>query len=168
MTVKFDLANSTMIETIFRGIFATLEGDMPKVAPTKMTLDEQAKEKEGKDEKKKIDEERILSLGQEISKVIPGMMFSPAEIQGYFLKWKREPEKAVENAAAWVEKTKIEKITKEKEERERLEKERLAAEKAEKKAKEAEEKEKAEGKAEGVKLVNGVKEKESESDSESV
>ncbi|KUJ19221.1 uncharacterized protein LY89DRAFT_683146 [Mollisia scopiformis] len=138
MQVKFDLANTVMITTIFRSIFATLEGDMPASrnivirspsstkAPSKSPSAEEtlatklAAEKKALDEKlaKEKEEERIKALGEDFAAVIPTMTFSPAEIQGYLLKHKRHPDTAVAEAAAWVEKMKIEKKKKAKEEEE--------------------------------------------------
>ena len=153
LVVKFDLANSQMIASIFRSIFATLEADDPKpksdvsVRPPKaskaseFTKDELAraldeKEAEARSEEERIAEEaRIQTLGDKIATLIPSLTFSPAEIQGYFLKWKRQPELAVENAPEWVEKTITDKKKREIEERERLEKERMEKEKVEKEGK---------------------------------
>jgi chaperone BCS1 len=163
MTVKFDLANTHMITTIFRSIFATLEGDIPPSAkgrkipirtPTKLSPIEisngqtvaskliEEEKKRVEDElkeflaRKKIEEEKVHKLGEEIATLIPSMTFSPAEIQGYFLKHKRQPEVAVREAAAWVERMKLEKKKKAKEEKEKEEREKKAAEEAAKKAEE--------------------------------
>lgn len=163
MTVKFDLANTHMITTIFRSIFATLEGDIPPTAkgrkipirtPTKLSpveissgktvasklIEEEKKRVEDELQeflaRKKVEEEKVHKLGEEIATLIPSMTFSPAEIQGYFLKHKRQPETAVREATAWVEQMKIEKKKKAKEEKEKEEKEKKAAEEAAKKAEE--------------------------------
>lgn len=148
MMVKFDLANSLMIQTIFRGIYATLEGDVPASlsrqiirGPKKRgTLSKQAQavedERQRKEEellekialeKKKIEEEKVERLSIEIATKIPTMTFSPAEIQGYLLKHKRAPEVAVREAEAWVQKS-LEDRVKEKEKKAKEEKEK--AEKA--------------------------------------
>jgi chaperone BCS1 len=118
MTIKFDLANTQMITTIFQSIFATLEGDIPKNLPfkirtptstnaAKLLEDEKAREKLEKEllTRKEKEDERVRELGLEIAKLIPSLTFSPAEIQGFFLKWKRQPEMAVKEAKGWVEKT---------------------------------------------------------------
>jgi chaperone BCS1 len=147
MQVKFDLANSTMITTIFRSIFATLEGDMPPSSSTKgvsirtptstkykttadeahatKLLEEQKKIEEAAALKlKQIEEERIKSLGESFAALIPTMTFSPAEIQGYLLKHKRAPDVAVREAGAWVEKMKVEKKKKAEEDEEKAKKEK--------------------------------------------
>lgn len=187
MNIKFDLANTDMINTIFRGIYATLEGDVPttgalanlqlrksgKSVPAvvlskkeKLIADAQ-KAKEAlvdearMEEKKKIEDENVSRLGQAFADVIPTMTFSPAEVQGYLLKHKRQPEVAVKEAADWVVKTladkKKESAKKAKEEAERVEKERLEEEK--KNLEEAKEKLQLEKTklAEETAKVNGVK-----------
>lgn len=150
MTVEFKLSNAQMISTIFRSIFATLEGDMPPsatrnsiairsplkcssdLAPTaKLLADEKAAEAAAALAVKKIEGARIEQLSEEFAALIPSMNFSPAEIQGYLLKHKRDPEKAIQGAPAWVEKTKEEKKKKAKEEKEIKEQEKAEAEKKE-------------------------------------
>jgi len=137
MTVKFDLANTAMITTIFRSIFATLEGDIPPSKngvvirpPIKFCnsteeahaakLAEEAKklEEEAALKLKVAEEEHVRKLGEEFATIVPTMTFSPAEVQGYLLKHKRAPENAVKEGAAWVEKMKLEKRKKAKEEEE--------------------------------------------------
>ncbi|KAH6668749.1 BCS1 N terminal-domain-containing protein [Halenospora varia] len=186
MMVKFDLASTSMLSTIFRAIFATLEGDMPPTskrisirspASKSSTLsekekldikhkeEEEARLEEEFREKKKRDEEKVALLAEEFAQVIPGMTFSPAEIQGFCLKYKRAPEEAAKNAAEWVKTMKTEKIKegerKLREEKEALEKERGEEEKERKEKEEAEKKEKEEekkAKEEEAPKVNGVKE----------
>jgi len=160
MTIKFDLANAQMITTIFRSIFATLEGDIPASAKvtTSITIrtpsaslskteaslllleDEKrrAEEEAAFLARKKREEEKVLKLSEEFANLIPTMTFSPAEIQGYLLKHKRQPELAIQGAEAWVEKTKEEKKKKAKEEKEKESKE-SEKERKEKEAKAEEE-----------------------------
>ena len=59
------------------------------------------------------------------------MDFSPAEVQGYLLKHKRDPEEAIKGALAWVVKTKEEKQKKAKEEKDQEEKDKAEAERKE-------------------------------------
>ena len=150
MTVKFDLATTEMIKTIFRAIFATLEGDIPKSAkqteiairsPKKSAdlskdqlsqIEDDKKEAEALEAKRILEEKRISELATDIADIIPSMTFSPAEIQGYLLKNKREPEAAIRDAEEWVKTTLTEKKKKEKEQREKEEKEKLEMQKAEK------------------------------------
>jgi len=158
MTIKFDLANTQMITTIFRSIFATLEGDIPASAkpssaisirsPSITISKAETSHLQLEDEKKKAEEEaaflalkkredeKVSRLGEEFAALIPTMTFSPAEIQGYLLKHKRQPEIAVKEAPGWVEKMKEEKKKKAKEEEEKeseenAEKRKAAEQKAE-------------------------------------
>lgn len=48
-------------------------------------------------------DDQIAALAAEFAARIPSGEFSPAEIQGYLLKHKTEPEAAVEGAEAWVQ-----------------------------------------------------------------
>ncbi|KAK8907028.1 hypothetical protein QC760_004297 [Botrytis cinerea] len=66
------------------------------------------------EQRKLEDEERIAKLAKLFSEKVPEAKFSPAEIQGYLLKHKRNAENAVEGAEKWLEKE-IEKLKKEKE-----------------------------------------------------
>lgn len=181
MTIKFDLASTDMITTIFRGIFATLEGDVPKTVKSgvvirspnkaavelanghasKLAEEEREREAAAIEAKKAAEEAKVSAMAVQFGEIIPTMTFSPAEIQGYLLKHKRDPEAAVKNAAEWVVirkaeqiKEKEKKAQEEKEAREKEEKER--AEKL-KEEKEAAEKEKAEKAAEEKPKANGVK-----------
>lgn len=77
---------------------------------------------------------------------VPDWDFSPAEIQGYLLKWKKNPEQAMAGAEEWVRVEGEKKAARRKEKEEREEK---ARERKRKKAKEQEEKGKEDEKAEG-------------------
>jgi chaperone BCS1 len=183
--IKFGLANTQMMFTIFRGIFAHLEGDYPTSAKQISAIpirtpkgtsayipnadasqisDDEKKAEEDFLEQKKKDEEKVEKLASEFAAIIPTMTFSPAEIQGYLLKHKREPEMAVRNATEWVLTTKLEKEKeKEKEKKAREEREKAEREKLEKEKEEKEklQKEKSEDKKkdedkEELK-VNGIK-----------
>ncbi|KAH6618052.1 BCS1 N terminal-domain-containing protein [Chaetomium sp. MPI-SDFR-AT-0129] len=90
---------------------------------------------------------KVDALAVQFAARIPAHEFSPAEIQGFLLKNKREPEKAVEGAEQWVLTTRKEK--KEKELRDAEEK--REAEKKEKEEKEAKEKKEKKKKAKKAK-----------------
>ncbi|KAK3402096.1 BCS1 N terminal-domain-containing protein [Sordaria brevicollis] len=161
MIVEFGRADKEMTAAIFRAIFAPLEGDevdtpntIPS-SPTSTTKDlpspeAAAAEKEAAIETQRLHNEATLrnvtELATRFAEKIPAHEFSPAEIQGFLLKHKRNAQAAVEGAEQWVVEARKEKVEKElkeaKEKREKEEKE--AKEKAEKEAKEKEEKEKAE------------------------
>ncbi|KAI9790000.1 MAG: hypothetical protein M1816_005614 [Peltula sp. TS41687] len=45
----------------------------------------------------------VTRLADRFAEIIPANEFSPAEVQGYLLKHKYDPQKAIEGAGAWVE-----------------------------------------------------------------
>lgn len=53
-------------------------------------------------EKEEIGEEELSSLAEEFAKEMEDDIFSPAEIQGFFLKRKKDPRRAVEDVGEWV------------------------------------------------------------------
>ena len=137
-------------------------------------------DKEEKAAQKKIEEEkeaaRIKLLAEDFADVVAHGEFSPAEVQGYLLKNKRDPERAIKGAAQWAVDTRMDKKTrKEKEEKEAKEK-KEKEEKEEKEAKEKKEKEEKEEreknekekeelkKKKKKKLTNGVKKDETSSE----
>ncbi|KAH6843038.1 BCS1 N terminal-domain-containing protein [Chaetomium sp. MPI-CAGE-AT-0009] len=174
MIVKFDRADASMTAQIFKAIYAPLEGDDApspgspaadatpstsralfelersiKAAVPRLTPEEERKREAAAAEaarKKAETTARVGVLAAEFAAKIPAHEFSPAEIQGFLLKNKRHPEKAVAGAEEWVAATRKEKKEKElKEAEEKREAEKKAKEEAEKKKKgEDEEKKKVE------------------------
>jgi chaperone BCS1 len=99
---------------------------------------------------------RVEVLAAEFAAKIPAHEFSPAEIQGFLLKNKRHPEKAVAGAEEWVVATRKEKKEKElKEAEEKREAEKKAKEEEAKKKKEEEEEKEKEKKEEEKKKKSG-------------
>ncbi|KAH8897027.1 hypothetical protein GQ53DRAFT_778260 [Thozetella sp. PMI_491] len=148
MIVKFGKADEGMIAAIFRAIYAPLEGDDAPVKPGEAkVLDEAAIEAERKkaEEAVRVKAEvtaKVEKLALEFGKKVPAHEFSPAEIQGFLLKNKRTPERAVDGAEEWVveaRKEKKEKELKEAEEKRKKqeEEEKAAAEEEKKEAEEA-------------------------------
>jgi hypothetical protein len=111
--------------------------------------------------RKEAEEARISDLADDFADIIPAYTFSPAEIQGFLLKHKRNAGAALASADQWVKDTLAQKSKKlEKERKEKEEKE--AKEAAEKVAKDAEsdkveetESPKANGVHNGT-MVNGI------------
>ncbi|KAK3995839.1 BCS1 N terminal-domain-containing protein [Cladorrhinum sp. PSN332] len=146
MVVKFDRADPGMTAAIFRAIYAPLEEDVsptskPKSAalakldsklpsPSAPVLSPEEEAKAALEKQKVLD--RIDKLAQEFASKIPDLEFSPAEIQGFLLKNKRDPQRAVDGADDWIVEARKEKVKKEAEK---------AEEEAEKKAKEEKEEE---------------------------
>lgn len=161
MTIHFHLASTENMQQIFRGIYATLEGDYPEpkcsgsvksgssrvsrgrssssvVSTSSKGMHEKKPRNSSKErrvqaeldriiaaeeeQRRTDDEERVAKLAKLFSAKIPEDKFSPAEIQGYLLRHKRNAEEAVEGAEAWVKEREEEKESaklKEKEEREK-------------------------------------------------
>ncbi|KAM7204914.1 putative mitochondrial chaperone BCS1-B [Naviculisporaceae sp. PSN 640] len=151
MIVKFDRADKGMTADIFKAIFAPLEGDdapAPTASDAKpVILDAKAEkekaDKKAEDDRKKAEKiEQISKLAEQFAAKIPEREFSPAEIQGYLLKNKRNPEGAVEGAEQFIEDTRKER--REKEAKDEEQKKKDEAKKAEGKKKEEEEKKKKE------------------------
>lgn len=114
MLVPFQLADTSIIETIFRGMFATLEGDLPPVnkltsstevlngkAFVASTEHKSAETDTDKDEHARI--AKLELLAKEFAMKVPTGLCSPAEVQGFLLGFKRDAEKALESVDAWVE-----------------------------------------------------------------
>ncbi|KAK4252431.1 putative mitochondrial chaperone BCS1-B [Corynascus novoguineensis] len=182
MIVKFDRADASMTAQIFRAIYAPLEADeapspsapssdtasstsnafwplergiqsaMPRLTPEEETKRNAAAAEAAR--KKDETMARVNELAEQFAARIPAHEFSPAEIQGFLLKNKRDPEKAVAGAEDWVIATRKEKKEKElkeaEEKRAKEEKEKKEREEKEKK-KEKEEKEKKSKKDKGSK-----------------
>lgn len=128
MKLKFDLATTAMVTTIFKAIFSTLEGDiaelkltttlpirLPRSIPlltseaTTASLARAAKilaETEAVNLLAQQAEDcKVQALAQQFGSLIPSMTFSPAEIQGFLLKHKCKPDVALIEAPAWIEKS---------------------------------------------------------------
>lgn len=189
--VEFRLADRAMMAALFRSIYTKVKGDDAKLPPKKelemkarmngsamsltsaipllgkkgATIKEDEKNAE-KEEKKVLEEkeaERIRGLAEDFADVMPRGEFSPAEVQGYLLKNKRHPERAIKGASQWAIVTRAEK--KKRAEKEKLEQDAKEAkekkEKEEKEAKEKLEKEEEEAKKNKKKLTNDSKKEES-------
>ncbi|KAK0708162.1 BCS1 N terminal-domain-containing protein [Lasiosphaeris hirsuta] len=169
MTVKFDRADTEMTAAIFRAIFAPLEGDDAPVVkrPGEKYVDLAATQAAEAAEEKRLTEAaakkeetlaRIEDLARQFAAKIPSKEFSPAEIQGFLLKNKRNPEAAVEGAEQWM-------LDARKEKREKELKEAEEKKKAEEKAKkEKEEEAKKKEEEETKRKEEEVKKKEEEED----
>lgn len=179
MIVKFDRSDRGMTAAIFRAIYAPLEGDDVAVPasdlPLKVKVKESKplisfkssavaaaelaeKEKRAAEDKRREEDEmrerkenlaKVERLAEEFADRIPAHEFSPAEIQGYLLKNKRDPEAAVGGAEAWVVETRREK--KEKELKDAEEKRKKEEEEAKKKEEEEKEKKDRKKKKKGKK-----------------
>lgn len=149
MTIKFSLADQEISTAIFKSIFAHIEGDdVPEDIVKNLTFrrkgvpltkgEQKTQEDEERERKLAEQQEKVLRLAAEFARRVPENEFSPAELQGFLLKHKRHPERAVERIEEWVEATRKEKQEMEKAEAEAKRKadERKALRKARRKIKE--------------------------------
>ncbi|KAK1836709.1 BCS1 N terminal-domain-containing protein [Podospora conica] len=167
MTVKFDKADAGMTAAIFRAIFAPLEGDdappaAGKFADLAEALEAERKAAAERAREREVTLKRVEVLAGEFAAKVPAHEFSPAELQGYLMKNKKNPEAAVEGAAEWVVATRKDKKEKELKESEDKRKEEEEEKKAAEKKKKEEEEEKKKAEEEERKKKEEEKKKEDE------
>ncbi|KAI1272396.1 BCS1 N terminal-domain-containing protein [Xylaria sp. FL0933] len=146
MVVEFGLADEYMTTNIFRNIFAYLEGDEGPEADRymKMTPEEKKAAMDKSAKERAAHDARIEELAKLFAAKIPAHEFSPAELQGHLMKNKHNPQKAIDTAEEFVEKTRKDHKEKElkaaeekrKAEQKKVEEEKKKAEEAKKKAEE--------------------------------
>lgn len=144
MIVNFGLADREMTAAIFHAIFAYLEGDNAPTSEKDIPLDPEARKTlaEEKAKERAADDARVEALSQQFAAKVPAHEFSPAELQGFLMKNKRDAQAAVDNVEEWVEQ--VRKDRKEKELQEAEEKRKAEEQKKAEEAKKAEEKAKKE------------------------
>lgn len=174
MIVKFDLADTGMVSSIFRAIFAPLEGDNKPSGPeAEAVRDPEEVKRLVAADKTRRDEitAEIEKLAEVFAAKIPAHEFSPAELQGYLLKNKRDAEGAVRGAEAWVSEARKEKAAKQlkdaEDKRKKEEEESKAKEEAEKKKSEKEDKKKRKKNKKGGKSKKEDRKGKDDSSSES-
>ncbi|KAK8116135.1 Mitochondrial chaperone BCS1 [Apiospora sp. TS-2023a] len=147
MIVEFGLADEGMTASIFRAIFARLEGDdAPQVVSTNMDPEAEKAQLEEQANKLVADKAHVDALALEFASKIPAHEFSPAELQGHLMRYKRSPQTAIDKAEEFIEQTR--KDRKEKEIKDAEEKRKAEEERMKKEAKEEEDKKKEEKKKE--------------------
>ncbi|MCJ1236697.1 hypothetical protein MMC14_004679 [Varicellaria rhodocarpa] len=128
MTIGFGFAETHTIRGLFKAIYVSLEADKPKKRHEMNgtpPIHEKSKSTSSVGTKTspasldsstdptryryhgKSDEE-IDVLATEFSNRMPSGEFTPAEIQGYLLKYKRDPEAAIEKIEEWMDSTRLE------------------------------------------------------------
>lgn len=188
MIVQFGLADTDMIAAIFRAIFAPLEADSSArrhavatttaaAAAAASAAVEDARDAEEvlkrlAAEKARHDETvaRVERLAREFAAVIPPHEFSPAELQGFLMKNKQDPARAVAGAGAWMVDARREKaenkLKEEEEQRKKAKEEAEAKQKAEKKKNKKKEKTSRKSKAKSRRSRRKEDDSSSESESE--
>ncbi|KAH8429711.1 BCS1 and AAA domain-containing protein [Aspergillus melleus] len=108
MSVEFGYAETEDIRELFTAIYASLEGDVRLPRGRAMAL-EKEKEKENGDIIQapwhRVSREKVQGLASEFALRVPPAEFTAAEIQGYLLNHKDDPERAIQGVEAWVENT---------------------------------------------------------------
>ncbi|KAF9882989.1 hypothetical protein FE257_004359 [Aspergillus nanangensis] len=105
MSINFTFAHHADVKQLFLGIYSTLEGDLYSV---RNSLNPRTNEKKKIVCKippapwQRLSQEAIDALGEEFATNIPEGEFTAAEIQGYLLHYKTDPERAVEEVEKWV------------------------------------------------------------------
>ncbi|KAK2734870.1 hypothetical protein FQN57_001433 [Myotisia sp. PD_48] len=108
MSIRFTRANTETIVSLFKAIYSQIEGDLPDQFVAQ--LSESHKTTVEKPEKSflrtlmghDLSEEAIDELAVQFGKLVPSGKLSPAQIQGYLMRFKNNPHDAVEKASEWV------------------------------------------------------------------
>lgn len=135
MSIRFGYTDAAAVKGLFNVIYTHLEGDLPATKTEQngqavlRRVDTQLHEKgaispssRSFNEKRfhhDHSEEEITSLASQFASIIPDAKFTSAEVQGYLLKHKTNPNAAVAGAAAWVRAVREEKEKKKAEAAER-------------------------------------------------
>ncbi|KHN99049.1 bcs1 [Metarhizium album ARSEF 1941] len=99
--IPFGLADSRMTSAIFRSIYAPYENETSSKADAK-DPDQGAMQARLAQKHAQISK-RVDELSRQFAEKIPENEFSPAEVQGLLLRYKRDPEGALAASDAWVE-----------------------------------------------------------------
>jgi chaperone BCS1 len=127
MQIEFRLAISEDIEKLYKSIYSVSKEPRARQSPRRengsksLSQNGSAEHGNGSNGTAKLETEaaqdkkpngingrrqelqtRIVSLAKEFASLVPSGEFSPAEIQGYLLKHKDHPERAIRDVAEWV------------------------------------------------------------------
>lgn len=123
--IEFGYAAKETLSEIFRELYKEIGGR------SSISLASGGKLFDKKHNPEPAEKERVRQLAETFSERIPANRFTPAEIQGYLMSYKGQPEKALENLDKWVlDKTKVEREKKAKADRKKRkekEKEKLVS-----------------------------------------
>ncbi|KAH7374824.1 BCS1 N terminal-domain-containing protein [Plectosphaerella cucumerina] len=96
MTLHFGLADANMAGAIFKGVFAHLHR-LHSATADDIDDDETGRKRQAETVKAKIE-----GMASDFASRIPPAEFSPAEIQGYLIRHRKEPEAALDGAHDWI------------------------------------------------------------------
>lgn len=104
--IEFKLASRAVMAELFHRMFDSYDNDLePVLVPVKDPLTGIVKYTI---EKPKVDSEdfsadELKKMSEKFANMIPDENFSPAEIQGFLLRFKRHPKKAIDATEKWVQ-----------------------------------------------------------------
>jgi len=129
--VEFGYAAKETLSEIFRELYKEIGGR----SSTSLASGGKPFDKKEKQKPESAEKERVRQLADTFSERIPANRLTPAEIQGYLMSYKGQPEKAMDNIDDWVlEKTKVEREKKAKAERKKRKERKDAAAEQEREA----------------------------------
>ncbi|KAL6231255.1 hypothetical protein BDW75DRAFT_220615 [Aspergillus navahoensis] len=118
MSIAFGYSTTSDIKELFTAIYSTLEGDLRVSRTERLSPKLRAKiakrtSTSGSDKKNntntvihkgtsKFSEDQVRVWAGAFAERVPAGEFTPAEIQGYLLNFKSDPEGAIERATKWV------------------------------------------------------------------
>ncbi|ETS02964.1 P-loop containing nucleoside triphosphate hydrolase protein, partial [Trichoderma reesei RUT C-30] len=103
--VRFSNASSTQAGELFHRMYETSRQDEPIKEANKAMADRLNKQPAAKYETEELDgitAEEMKTIAEEFGRRIPEGVLSPAEIQGFLLKRKKCPRRALEEVSEWV------------------------------------------------------------------
>ncbi|KAL4885244.1 BCS1 N terminal-domain-containing protein [Aspergillus karnatakaensis] len=111
LTIAFGYSSAADIRELFSAIYSTLEGDLRASTTEKLSralkakIQANAKKSAANDLGGKFPAEKVSLWAERFAENVPEGEFTPAEIQGYLLHHKTDPEGAIEGAKQWVVET---------------------------------------------------------------
>jgi chaperone BCS1 len=96
MTLHFGLADANMAGAIFKGVFAHLHR-LHSATADDIDDDETGRKRQAETVKAKVE-----GMASDFASMVPPGEFSPAEIQGYLIRHRKEPEAALNGAHDWI------------------------------------------------------------------
>lgn len=107
--IEFHNADRSIAKQVFEGLYSPLNSDDElenTVSPNFNNSNSDEKRRSPTVDPKKA---RLTELATRFAEKVPEHEFSPAELQGYVMLYKHDPEAAVEGVERWVEKTRARK-----------------------------------------------------------
>lgn len=96
MSIEFGYADKADVQELFSAIYTSLEGDLPRSSKPNGAVGKEKREESGKDR------ESVLPLAKEFASRVPAGELTAADIQGYLLTHKGQPEEALDGVEEWV------------------------------------------------------------------